>query len=123
MSVEIIVNYLPLLACPVGMGLMILAMALVRNIDFWKKPVWLYMIGSIGLLAATLAMGRSIGGPKNWIRLAGFPFPPRSFVKVPLAFVLVGQALLRPPRGFRLEWPGTLRESPLPFRSRLSLLP
>ena len=72
----------------IGMGLMILAMVLVRNIDFWKKPVWLYMIGSIGLLAATLAMGRSIGGAKNWISIGGFPFQPSEFVKIALVFAL-----------------------------------
>lgn len=72
----------------VGMGLMILAMVLVRNIEFWKKPVWLYMLGSLGILAATLLLGRTIGGAKNWINIAGFPFQPSEFVKIALVFTL-----------------------------------
>ena len=72
----------------IGMGAMLLALILLGNLSFWKKPVVLLMIGSTGLLALTLVLGKSAGGAKNWINIAGFTFQPSEFVKIALIFIV-----------------------------------
>ncbi len=88
----------------VGMGAMLLMIALMRRPDFWKSWRWVFMGGSIGLLGLVFAIGRTTYGAKNWINVAGFSFQPSEFIKIALILVLATE-LSEKRRIRQIVWP------------------
>ncbi len=73
--------------------IMILTMLIVRKTSFIEVMIPLFMVLSLGLLVLPALFGRSIGGAKNWISIAGFSFQPSEFVKV--LFILISAGYLK----------------------------
>lgn len=90
----------------VGMVVMIFALVLVKYIKHWDKYIYMYMVFGLGLLVAALAFGRTIGGSKNWLSIAGYSFQPSEFVKVLLLFILAGNMGTK--KRTRDLWPAAL---------------
>lgn len=55
---------------------------------FWKRIAPWVLFASIGMLLMVLASGRTVGGNKAWIDVAGFSFQPSEFAKLGLALYL-----------------------------------
>ena len=68
----------------VGVGGMIACTFIVRYISKWKWPVALMMLGSLGLLALPLLIGRETNGAKNWFYVGGYSVQPSEVVKLAL---------------------------------------
>ena len=70
--------------------LMILTLALVKNLDMVKR--YKYTFGAIGILLLILPMfiGTEIYGSKLWIRVGGFTIQPGEFAKVFIVLFLAG---------------------------------
>lgn len=72
----------------VGVGCMIFCTLMVRTIGRWKWPSALMVIGSMGLLALPLVIGRETNGAKNWFYVGGYSVQPSEVVKLALLVVL-----------------------------------
>lgn len=68
----------------VGVAAMLICTLAVRYVKSWKLLTILLMLGSMGLLALPLVMGKETNGAKNWVSLAGFGFQPSELVKLSL---------------------------------------
>ena len=68
----------------VGVGCMILCTFLVRYLPKWKWPTILMTLGSLGLLALPLVIGRETNGAKNWFYVGGYSVQPSEVVKLAL---------------------------------------
>ena len=70
--------------------LMVLTLALVKNLDMVKR--YKYTFGAIGILLLILPMfiGTEIYGSKLWIRVGGFTIQPGEFAKVFIVLFLAG---------------------------------
>lgn len=70
--------------------LMVLTLALVKNLDVVKK--YKYSLGAIGILLLLLPMfiGTEIYGSKLWITIGGFSIQPGEFAKVLIVLFLAG---------------------------------
>jgi cell division protein FtsW len=71
-------------------GLGLCAMTIAMRTDFGAYRRWSYalLIGSIGLLAAVLAVGARINGARRWFHLAGVSFQPAELAKLALVIYL-----------------------------------
>ena len=76
-----------LLFLVVGIILMFIIMALIKNTKFFEYISWPLMIVSIAVLSVLFFVGKEVGGARNWIIIAAIQFQPSEFVK--LAFVVV----------------------------------
>ena len=52
------------------------------NITFWDKLWLLYFIGGTLLFLATLTLGKTVNGSKNWIEIGSFAFQPSEITKI-----------------------------------------
>ena len=68
----------------VGVGCMMLCAMLVRYVRSWKWLTVLIMLGSIGLLALPLVIGKETNGAKNWFYIGGSSVQPSEVVKLAL---------------------------------------
>ncbi len=76
----------------IGTIAMIVVMLLIRRSRDFGKINWLFMGLTILLLLSTLALGRAIGGAKNWIDLGFISFQPSEFAKI--LFIVVSAYFL-----------------------------
>lgn len=74
----------------VSIALMIITLALVKNLDIVKR--YKYTFGAIGILLLILPMfiGTEIYGSKLWIRIGSFTIQPGEFAKVFIVLFLAG---------------------------------
>ena len=68
----------------VGVGCMMLCAMLVRYVRSWKWLTGLIMVGSIGLLALPLLIGKETNGAKNWFYIGSYSVQPSEIVKLAL---------------------------------------
>ena len=68
----------------VGVGCMMVCAMFVRYVRSWKWLTALIMLGSIGLLALPLAIGRETNGAKNWFYIGSYSVQPSEIVKLAL---------------------------------------
>ncbi|MDN4477115.1 FtsW/RodA/SpoVE family cell cycle protein [Demequina sp. SYSU T00039] len=69
-------------------GVVALVVGSRMPVMFWKRIAPWVLFASIGLLLMVLAGGRTVGGNKAWIDVAGFSFQPSEFAKLGLALYL-----------------------------------
>lgn len=69
-------------------GLAALIVGSRMPVVFWKRVAPWILFASIGLLIMVLAGGKTVGGNKAWISIAGFSFQPSEFAKLGLALYL-----------------------------------
>lgn len=55
---------------------------LYSKIRFWNKMWFLYFTVIVILFVATLAIGKTVNGSKNWIQIGGFAFQPSELIKI-----------------------------------------
>ena len=74
----------------IGVALMVVTLALVKNLDVVKR--YKYTFGFIGIVLLVLPMfiGTEISGSKLWIQIAGFSIQPGEFAKVFVVLFLAG---------------------------------
>ena len=74
----------------VSITLMVITLALVKNLDIVKR--YKYTFGAIGILLLILPMfiGTEIYGSKLWIRIGSFTIQPGEFAKVFIVLFLAG---------------------------------
>ncbi len=60
----------------------------VKLFKHWDKLNYPLMIIGLGVLILTLAVGKEMGGAKNWIQIWKYNVQPSEFVKIILVFVL-----------------------------------
>lgn len=58
------------------------AYAIYYNIKFWDKLWFLYFIAGTILFLATLTIGKTVNGSKNWIEIGSFAFQPSELTKI-----------------------------------------
>lgn len=58
------------------------AYAIYYNIKFWDKLWFLYFIGGTVLFLATLTIGKTVNGSRNWIQIGSFAFQPSEITKI-----------------------------------------
>lgn len=58
------------------------AYAIYYNIRFWNKLWMLYLLGGTGLFLATLILGDTVNGSRNWISFGSFSFQPAEITKI-----------------------------------------
>lgn len=71
-----------------GIGLTAAAVGSRLSLTMWKRLAPWVLAASIGLLIVVLLAGESVGGNKNWIRIAGMSFQPSEAAKLGLALFL-----------------------------------
>ena len=71
-----------------GIGLTAAVIGSRLSITMWKRLAPWVLAASIGLLVVVLVAGESVGGNKNWIRIAGMSFQPSEAAKLGLALFL-----------------------------------
>ena len=64
------------------MGLIIMMVISVIDYSFLLKFVWVYYIGTLGLLLLVELVGDTTGGAQRWIDLGGFRFQPSEVAKI-----------------------------------------
>lgn len=52
------------------------------RIKFWNKMWFLYFVVITVLFVATLAIGKTVNGSRNWIQIGGFAFQPSELIKI-----------------------------------------
>ena len=74
----------------IGVALMVVTLALVKNLDVVKR--YKYTIGLVGIILLVLPMfiGTEISGSKLWITIGGFSIQPGEFAKVFIVLFLAG---------------------------------
>ncbi len=75
-----------------GSIVMIPVIFLVRKTRDMRKTSWVFMALSLVMLAATLVIGRTVGGARNWIYIGPFSLQPSEFAKI--LFVIVSAYFL-----------------------------
>lgn len=63
---------------------------LMSRFEMWKYLTWVYCIVGLVLLCVVLVLGRTSGGAKLAISIAGFTFQPSEFVKIIFVFFIAG---------------------------------
>ncbi len=66
----------------IGMVLLLLIPVILKNSPRIDRFSVLYVILSLGLISATLILGRSEFGSKNWLKIGSFSFQPSEIVKL-----------------------------------------
>ncbi len=64
------------------------AYTIYYNIKFWDKIWFLYFIGGTVLFLATLTIGKTVNGSKNWIEIGSFAFQPSELTKIMFIMLL-----------------------------------
>lgn len=54
----------------------------------WNIPVWLFLLGSVGLIVLPFIFPNEAYGSLNWVYIKGLSFQPSEFVKILFAFFL-----------------------------------
>jgi cell division protein FtsW (lipid II flippase) len=65
-----------------GCLVMFLTVAVIRRAHDFGKLNYLFMAASLGLLAFAYVFGSTVGGAKNWVKIAGLSFQPSEIAKV-----------------------------------------
>lgn len=76
-----------LLWLAIGIGLMFVAIVVVKTAKDFGGFNYLFMIASLSLLAFAYLFGDAVGGARNWVRIGSFSFQPSEISKV--LFVVV----------------------------------
>lgn len=73
-----------------GLGsiFLLLTILYVKYFKYWDKLNYPLMVVGLGVLILTLAIGKEIGGAKNWIQIWKYNVQPSEFVKIILVLVL-----------------------------------
>ena len=71
-----------------GVLVFFVAYCLVLKLNFWDKNGYIYYIMSLILFVATFFIGSTIGGSRNWIRIASFTIQPSEIIKLLVIFFL-----------------------------------
>ncbi|MEA4853782.1 MAG: FtsW/RodA/SpoVE family cell cycle protein [Christensenella sp.] len=88
----------------IGNVCMIITMLVIRRSHDFGKMNWIFMILAIGMLGFTLLLGSTIGGAKNWIKIApGVTIQPSEFAKI--LFLIVTAYFLSSRNRKRDMWP------------------
>ena len=62
---------------------------ILKYVKIWSKLFYFYAIISYGLFLATLVLGKTINGAKNWIRFgSNFAFQPSEIIKIAFIFLI-----------------------------------
>ena len=77
-----------LLVLGIGMLAMVVTILFMQRSTFLKRMRIPFMLLSVGLLAAAIALGDAQGGASNWFAVFGVSIQPSEFVKILLIFVL-----------------------------------
>ena len=80
LDMEIAVKQLIFLAG--GCIIMFITVTVIRRTHDFGKLNYLFMAAAIGLLMFALVFGKSQGGAKNWVSIAGISFQPSEFAKI-----------------------------------------
>ncbi len=65
-----------------GVVVMFITVAIIRRTQDFGKLNYLFMVMAVGLLLFSLVFGKSQGGAKNWVSIAGISFQPSEFAKI-----------------------------------------
>lgn len=84
----------------ISVGVYFVAFFMYRAVKIRNKLFFVYAILSVGLFAATLVLGRTVNGAKNWIYIGNQGFQPSEFIRILFVFAL--SALLEKKAGGRL---------------------
>lgn len=71
-----------------GSVFLLLTILYVKYFKHWDKLNYPLMVIGLGVLILTLAIGKEMGGAKNWIQIWKYNAQPSEFVKIILVFVL-----------------------------------
>lgn len=71
---------------------------IIKNIKFFDKLYWFYVLGILFLFAITLLFGVTSGGAKNWVKLFGHLFQPIELIKILYIFQLSSSPTKEPMR-------------------------
>lgn len=71
-----------------GIGLFFASYFLYRRIKIWERLTYYYPLLSLLLFIATLFLGRSIKGARNWIIIGRFSIQPSEIIKVIFVFFI-----------------------------------
>lgn len=84
--------YIQLLAMIIGIALFCFMIWFMESPDRVMKWRLIISILAIGLLAATIVLGKEVNGAKNWIFIGSFSIQPSEFAKI--AYIFVGASTL-----------------------------
>lgn len=66
----------------IGGCVFFIAYAIYYNIKFWSKLWPLYFVIGTVLFVATLAIGKTVNGSRNWLQIGSFAFQPSEITKI-----------------------------------------
>jgi len=66
----------------IGICVFFIAYAIYYNVRVWDKMWLLYFIGGTVLFLATLLLGKTVNGSRNWIQLGSISFQPSELTKI-----------------------------------------
>jgi len=66
----------------IGICVFFIAYAIYYNVRVWDKMWLLYFIGGTVLFLATLILGKTVNGSRNWIQLGSISFQPSELTKI-----------------------------------------
>lgn len=66
----------------IGICVFFIAYAIYYNVRVWDKMWLLYFIGGTVLFLATLLLGKTVNGSRNWIQLGPVSFQPSELTKI-----------------------------------------
>ena len=66
----------------IGICVFFIAYAIYYNVRVWDKMWLLYFIGGTVLFLATLILGKTVNGSRNWIQLGPVSFQPSELTKI-----------------------------------------
>lgn len=66
----------------IGICVFFIAYAIYYNVRAWDKMWFLYFIGGTILFLATLILGKTVNGSRNWIQLGPISFQPSELTKI-----------------------------------------
>lgn len=65
-----------------GSLIMLIVIKFIRSTKDFGRFNWLFMVLTLGLMASTLALGRVVGGARNWLSIGGITVQPSELCKV-----------------------------------------
>lgn len=74
----------------VSVALMVITLALVKNLDVVRRYKYTFGVLGIFLLVLPMFIGTTISGSKLWIRIGGFTIQPGEFAKIFIVLFLAG---------------------------------
>lgn len=89
-----------------GVSLLLGALILQVEGEFFIRTAWLNYAVQIGLCAAVLVVGKKVGGARSWFGVGGFGIQPSEFAKLGTAMALAWYLGTRD--GWK-DWPSRLR--------------